>query len=189
MKEKLKNCRYGIVILIVAIFVCIPLFSKKFDYYHDDGIQHIARSFLTLENMKKGQSVTVLPRLENGFGYSWNLFYGPLSSFSVALIGKILNNIILGYKIVLALGLILSGITMYYFAKKVTDDRNVGLLAGILYMIMPYHLTDMYIRGSIGEFLSFVFIPMVFLGLYNLFHEEKREWILVIGAVRINYYS
>lgn len=78
---------------------------------------------------------------------------------------------------------------MYYFAKKITDDRNVGVLAGVLYMVMPYHLTDMYIRGSLGEFLSFIFIPIVFLGLYHLFHEEKRDWLLVIGAVRTDYYA
>lgn len=189
MKEKIKNLRYGLVILIVAILVSIPLCWKNFNYYNDDGIQHIARAFLTSEAMKSGESFTVLSRLENGFGYSWDLFYGPLSSFSIAVIGNIFNNIVVGYKIVLFLGMFFSGITMYHFAKKITDDQNVGVLASILYMTMPYHLTDMYIRGSIGEFLSFIFIPLVFLGTYNLIHEEKRDWLLVVGAVRINYNS
>ena len=53
MKEKLKDFRYGIIILIVAILVSIPLFWKDFNYYNDDGIQHIARSFLTSEAMEK----------------------------------------------------------------------------------------------------------------------------------------
>ena len=142
-----------------------------------------------MENLEKNQSTLVLPRLENGFGYSWNLFYGPLSSYITAVIGGFFDNIIIGYKIVLFLGLFLSGISMYYFTRKITSDNNVGVFAGILYMVMPYHLTDMYIRGSIGEFLSFIFIPIVFLGLYNLIHEEKRDWVLVIGAVRSYYYS
>ena len=189
MKDKIKNLRYGIIILIVATLASIPLFWKNWDYYHDDGIQHIARAFLTSEAMQKGENFTVLSRLENNFGYSWDLFYGPLSSFSVAVIGNIFNNIIVGYKIVLFLGLLLSGITMYYLAKRITEDKNVGLLASILYMTMPYHLTDMYIRGAIGEFLSFVFIPLVFLGIYHLFHEEKRDWLLVLGSVRSYYYA
>jgi uncharacterized membrane protein YfhO len=53
---------------------------------------------------------------------------------------------------------------------------------------MPYHLNDMYIRNALGEFLSFIFIPLVFLGLYNLLNKEKREWLLIVGAVRFNYY-
>ena len=47
MKEKIKNIRYGMAIFIVAILVSIPLCWKNFDYYHDDGIQHITRAFLT----------------------------------------------------------------------------------------------------------------------------------------------
>ena len=189
MKEKIKNLRYGIIILIVAILASIPLFWKNFDYYHDDGIQHISRAFLTMENLEKGQSTLVLPQLENGFGYSWDLFYGPLSSYVTAVIGGVFNNIVIGYKLVLFLGLLLSGITMYYFMKKITDDKNVSILGSVLYMVMPYHLTDMYIRGSLGEFLSFIFIPLVFLGLYNLFNDDKKDWILVIGAVRLDYNS
>lgn len=189
MKEKIKNLRYGIIILIISIVISIPLCWKNFNYYNDDGIQHIARAFLTEKALSSNQSTKVLPRLENGFGYSWDLFYGPLSSYVIAVIGGFFNNIVIGYKIVLFLGLFLSGISMYCLTKKITDDKNVGLLSGILYMTMPYHLTDMYIRGSIGEFLSFIFIPIVFLGLYNLLNQEKKDWLLVIGAVRTHNYS
>ncbi|MBR2289522.1 MAG: hypothetical protein IJ867_02675 [Clostridia bacterium] len=94
MKEKLKNLRSGIVILVVAVLVCIPLFWKNWNYYYDDGIQHIARGFLTMEAINKGQSFTVLSRLENGFGYSWDLFYGPLSSVLMAVLGGIFRNIV-----------------------------------------------------------------------------------------------
>jgi asparagine N-glycosylation enzyme membrane subunit Stt3 len=78
---------------------------------------------------------------------------------------------------------------MYFFVKKITNDKNVGVLASVIYMIMPYHLNDMYIRSALGEFLSFIFIPLVFLGLYNLKNKEKNQWTLVIGAVRFDYYS
>ena len=123
------------------------------------------------------------------FGYSWDLFYGPISSLCIAIITIIFNNAVVGYKLTLFIGLLLSGITMYYFARKITEDKNVALFSSILYITMPYHLTDMYIRNSLGEFLSFVFIPLVFLGLYNLFNDEKNDWILVIGAVRTNFNS
>ena len=65
----------------------------------------------------------------------------------------------------------------------------IGTLSAILYMIMPYHLTDMYIRNAIGEFLSYIFVPLVFLGLYKIFQKEKEEWILCIGVVRFNIYA
>jgi hypothetical protein len=101
----------------------------------------------------------------------------------IAILNLIINNTINAYKIVLFIGLICSGISMYFFVRKITDDKNVGILGAILYMSMPYHLNDMYIRNALGEFLSYVFIPLVFLGLYNLFNKEKKYWILIIGSL------
>ena len=47
MKEKIKKFKYGIVIFAIAILASLPLCWEKFNYYNDDGIQHIARAFLT----------------------------------------------------------------------------------------------------------------------------------------------
>ena len=63
----------------------------------------------------------------------------------------------------------------------------MGALAAILYMLMPYHLNDMYIRNALGEFLSYIFIPLVFLGLYKIFQKEKGIWILCVGTVRFDF--
>ena len=75
---------------------------------------------------------------------------------------------------------------MYCFVNKLTKSKQVGTLAAILYILMPYHLNDMYIRNALGEFLSYIFIPLVFLGLYKIFQKEKGIWILCVGAVRFD---
>lgn len=72
---------------------------------------------------------------------------------------------------------------MYHFVSKLTNNKTTGTLSATLYMLMPYHLNNMYIRNALGEFLSYMFIPLVFLGIYKLFQKEKGEWILIIGAV------
>ena len=76
---------------------------------------------------------------------------------------------------------------MYWFVSRLTKSKEIGTLAGILYMLMPYHLNDMYIRNALGEFLSYIFIPLVFLGLYKMFQKEKGIYPLCIGAVRFNF--
>lgn len=76
---------------------------------------------------------------------------------------------------------------MYWYVSQLTKSKEIGTLAAILYMVMPYHLNDMYIRNALGEFLSYIFIPFVFLGLHRLFQKEKGSWILCIGAIRINF--
>ena len=50
---------------------------------------------------------------------------------------------------------------MYKYIQNLTSNNNIGLLAGILYLSFPYHLTDLYIRHALVEYVSFVFIPLV----------------------------
>ena len=50
-------------------------------------------------------------------------------------------------------------------------------------MIFPYKLEDLYTRYAIGEFTAFVFMPIIFQGLYNLLNgDKKRHYYIAIGA-------
>lgn len=183
LKDILKNFIPYSILIIVALILCIPLFSKYLDVYFDDGIQHIARAYSTHMSIENGESTKVLSNLTNGYGYSWDLFYGPLSTIGLLLTNFIMSSWVNAYKLFIFICLILSGITMYKWVYKMTDDKNVAGLAGVLYMSMPYHLTDMYIRNALGEYVSFIFFPLIFLGMYNIFNKDKKDYWLVVGAV------
>ena len=72
------------------------------------------------------------------------------------------------YKLFGVFCIILSGIGMYQFTYQVTKKRTIALFTAILYMAAPYKLANLYKRLAIGEFTASVFIPYVFMGLYNL---------------------
>ena len=171
--------------MIVTLFLCIPLFYSKLDVYRDDGIQHIARAFGTVQSMKYNALFpNVIPTFSNNFGYSWNLFYGPLSTYGIIIIRLLVRNYINAYKIFCAICMFLSGIFMYLFVKRLTKIRDVALLAAVLYMLFPYHITDLYTRNALGEYVSFVFIPIVFHGIYNIFFDDGgNKYYLSIGAI------
>lgn len=187
MKEKFLKHRNLIDILIIILVACligIPLLNSRLDVYYDDGIQHIARALGTKEAFKENfWFPNIISDFSNGYGYSWNLFYGPLSVYGILLIDLIFNNLIVSYKILALICMALSGIFMYKFVKDISGNNNVGILASILYMSFPYHLTDLYTRNALGEYVSFVFIPLVFLGLYRLLFTNKKNIYLAIGAI------
>ena len=183
---KNKNLINILILILLAIIICLPMLSKHLYVYYDDGIQHIARAYGSFYAIEKGNFLgNVIPNFANNFGYSWNLFYGAFTTFGIILFKLITGSYILGYKIFNFVCLFLSGVTMYLFVKKISDNFNIALLAGALYMIAPYHLTDLYVRNATGEFVSFVFIPIIFLGLYDLFKEEKGDWLLTLGSVML----
>lgn len=184
MKEKILANRKLIDLLVIALIgliFCIPMLGNL-DVYKDDGIQHIARAYGTREQLKQTILPNVISSFTNGFGYSWNLFYGPITPYAIVLISFLTGNFINAYKIFTMLCFILSGFTMYKFMHSLTKNNNVSILAAILYMTFPYHLTDLYIRNALGEFTSFVFMPLVFSGLYNLFYTTEKNHDLTIGA-------
>ena len=76
MKKILQKYKFFLIIFIIAVIVSIPLFWKDLDVYYDDGIQHIARAYATYISILNGEHTEVLSSLANGFGYSWDLFYG-----------------------------------------------------------------------------------------------------------------
>ncbi len=154
MKKKLRyildkvNTDY-IILIIIAIILAIPMFSQKLDVYADDGIQHIARAFGTYETIKEGVLPKIISSFTNGYGYSWDLFYGPFTAFGITIMQIFTKSWVNAYKLFCFILLILSGIFMYIFVYKLSENKKTGLLSGSLYMTFPYHLTDLYIRNAI----------------------------------------
>lgn len=182
-KNKIKKILPYIIILIVAIILTIPLIFENARIIKDDGVHHVVRLIEQFESIKQGHFFgEVYQRLCNGFGYSWNLFYSPLTSIVPIIFVLITNSFYWVLRLFLLLMLFLSGIAMYEFIKRMTNKKTIGVLTAVLYMVAPYHLTDMYTRFALAEFSSFVFLPLVFLGLHNIFYEQKRGIWLIIGT-------
>lgn len=159
-KENAKNI---LLIAIISIFVCIPLFSKDINIGYDDGIQHICRLIGTYQSLQEGQAFNVImSNFCNQFGYSWNLFYSPLTAYA-PLIFKLLGvSFTACLKLFILFITFLSGISMYFFTKEVSKNKKIAVIASIFYIMTPYRFTDMYIRNALAELTSFCFLPMIF---------------------------
>lgn len=163
--EKISQRNLAIIfILLASIVICMPLLNKDIDMTYDDGIQHICRLMGTQQSIEEGQVFPVImSKFCNGFGYSWNIFYSPATAF-VPLIFRILGMSFTNcIKVFMFVVVFLSGFFMYEFVKSVTRKNNVAILAAMLYILLPYRITDMYIRNALAELTSFMFIPSIFL--------------------------
>ncbi|MBI4670638.1 MAG: hypothetical protein HY741_03085 [Chloroflexi bacterium] len=123
------------------------------------------------------------PDMTYGYGYPLFNIYGPLAFY----IGEFFHLLGFGFvtavKIVFALAWVLSGLAMYGFVKRVFENRNAAFIAGLLYVFMPYHLIDVYVRAALAESVALVFLPLTLWAFYNTV-EAGRAVILRSGATK-----
>ncbi len=184
--KKFKKNRYTpyiIMILLIAI-ISIPIFTMDLNL-NNEAVLHMSRFVAIDEVIKDGIFPPIINyKFMEGFGYALNLFYGPITTYIPIILLNIFNTAGMAFKVFTVLTLILSAITMYKFMLSVTKRRLVALIAALIYISVPYKLSNIYSRNAIGEYTAFIFIPVFFEGLYNLINaDKKKHYLLIIGIV------
>lgn len=180
---KTKKYMHYIIIIVVALLVSIPFFWIQLKGTHD-GKYHLLRLIgLDYATGESSFPFLVFPFFCKDWGYSMMAFYPPLVTYIPYILGLISGAFHVGLKLFGTLTTILSGIFMYNFINEVTKKKEIAILSAIIYIIMPYRFENLYNRFALGEFTAFIFIPIVFQGLYNLLHgDKKRHYYIAIGA-------
>lgn len=121
------------------------------------------------------------PEFNVGYGDPHFLF----AYFLPYLIGSIFHLIgfsfLISIKLLLAFSFVFSGVTMYFWVKEELG-KKAGFVAAIFYLFTPYHLVDMHFRVTIAENLSFVFLPLILLGIKKVIEENSKKWFVVLCA-------
>jgi len=165
--------QYWILLLIIcSAGALIGLFHNGF-FVSDDGHWMIIRLSAFYEGLSSGQfPVRFLPRLNQGFGYPVADFLYPLFLYIGAALHLVKIPFIEDIKILLGASMIVSGIGMYLFLRQFLKNFS-AFLGGVVYVYLPYHLYDMYVRGSVGEIVSLSIVPFLFWAV------EKKSWVLL----------
>lgn len=161
-----KQLLFIALLLLLSIPSVLPLVSPGFFPIHDDT--QVARVSEMKEAFADGAfPVRWVENLGYGYGYPIFNFYAPLSYYIGAIFNSIGFDSLTATKLMLGIGMIVSGVSMYVLAREFWG-RTGGLLSAVLYIYAPYHALNIYVRGAIGEFWAYAFIPLIFLGLYKL---------------------
>lgn len=182
IKEEKKY--YYLILIIISLIAAIPLI--KFQVKEsDDGYVHILRIIGVNNILKIGEFPPFIePNYCSGWGYAINLFYPPLVTYGPLLFKCVTTHFYDALKIYTLCTIIVSAIAMYKCVEEITGKKEIALLAGVIYTLFPYKLETIYDRFAIGEFSAYMFIPLVFLGLYNLMQKDgKKHYWIAIGAI------
>ena len=159
---------FGIfVVLLLSFWAIKPLFIPGFFPMHDDT--QVARVFEMGKALRDGMfPVRWVADLGYGYGYPIFNFYAPLAYYFGGLLTLFGLDALVATKAMFVFGILLSGVFMYFLAREFWGEAG-GIVSGLFYVYAPYHAVDIYVRGDVGEFWAYAFIPLVFLGFYKVF--------------------
>lgn len=181
---KIKN--NDLIFFLLIIFLCLPAILP---YFHSgyfpthDGEWAVVR----LGDMYRSISDLQFPVRYSGylnFGYGYPLFnfaypfpyyLGLLFMvFQLGLVGSI--------KALFAISVPLASLFMFLASRLFWKNNLAGFVSAILYTYFPYRFVDLYVRGSLGESLSFVLFPLIFYSIIK-YIRNKSFFYLVLASV------
>jgi len=118
-----------------------------------------------------------IPDMAFGYGYPFFNVYGPLASYAGEIFLQLGFDMVTAVKIIFGLSAVLSGLTMYLFVRRLLG-RAAGLIAALVYVYLPYHLFDFYVRADLAESVAFVFVPLVLWGFYEAANRPRLTAML-----------
>ena len=128
-----------------------------------DGLFHLHRVRALAEALRMGVLYPRwFPDFAFGYGYPVLNFYAPAFYYGPALFHLIGLDVIMATRLSLAIWYALSGLAVIALLRCWTRP-TVALVGAWLYLVFPYRLYDLFIRGALPEFAAFLWPPLIIL--------------------------
>lgn len=168
-----------LVLILFSIVALWPFFRSGYFQSHD-GEWMVIRFTAFHQALRSGQfPVRFVDRLNNNYGYPVMNFLYPLP-FYAAEIPKVLGlGFVTSIKAIFVLSTLFSVLAMFW-ALKNYFNLSAALAGSFVYLFIPYRFVDIYVRGSLGENLAFIFPPLIF-GSLKKVESGNRGYLALIS--------
>lgn len=171
-----------LILIVLTIPAIYSLMNNGF-FQSDDGEWMIIRFSAFFQSLKDGQiPVRFLGRLNHGYGYPVANFLYPGFMYLGIPIHILGFGFVDTVKIILGLSMIVSAVFSFLWLSKIFNKYS-AFVGALFYLYTPYHLYDLYKRGSVGEILALGIIPFILwmIEKKNIFFTSIGIFLLIIS--------
>lgn len=164
--------------MIIVVAISIPAVRYLFvnGYFGVSDDLHIGWLFEMDRVIKMLQfPPRYVPDLSFGFGYPLFTFVYPFPFYIAEVFHLIGFSLVNSVKLVFGLSIPLSMYFMYQLLRKYLSELP-SLAGAVLYVYAPYRVLELFVRGTIGEIVAFVFFPLILLAVV-----KKKPYILALS--------
>ncbi|EUK18669.1 glycosyltransferase family protein [Commensalibacter papalotli (ex Servin-Garciduenas et al. 2014)] len=170
-------CLLPLLLIIVNIF--LPgLFTGL------DWVAHTSRMISLHDEVKHSQFLPLFDFWNNGYGYSWQAFYPPLTNiyFLLSYLVCYGENNIAHFKFIWLLISLVNFMCAFYAGYRQYKSYWVGLFCAALLLSSAYYLTAIFTRFAIAEYTSFGFIILYIRGLDSFRTDQQDRYLIPLMA-------
>ena len=126
-----------------------------------DGWLHLQRVRAVAEALQAGVLYPRwFPDFSFGYGYPVLNYYAPGFYYPPALLALAGVDVTTAVRLTLALLFAVSGVGMYALLRLWADVAP-ALVGVVLFLVFPYRLYDLFVRGALPEFAAFLWLPLI----------------------------
>ena len=180
------NLLYLGLLLFVTLLTTLYLASTKAIFAFSDWTFHASRVEEIYLNLKSGSFFTfIAARTFHNTGAASFLFYPYIFFYPWAFLRFVLSPVNAFYAWYTLVTFATAAIS-YFSMKSYSKKSLASFIFSLVYTFAPYRL---YLGGAVfGEYLAVTFLPLLFLGIYEVLWGDKRKWyLLAIGGVLVAY--
>ncbi len=159
---------------LITVFASLPLMT---DYILSSG--DVGYHLMRIEGLKDGIvsgqfPVRIAPRWLQDYGYADAVFYGQTLLLPAALFRIVGFTVTTSYRMFILCVNLATAWLAYYCFRRIFGHPYIGLLCSMLYTLSLYRLYKLYMRGSLGEALGMMFLPLIAYGFWRVFTEDHK---------------
>lgn len=179
----MKTLALTIIIAALSLLISKSFLATGFPYTHD-GENHLARFAQYRLAVRQGQiPPRWAPNLFNGYGYPVFNYNYPLANVLSLPFSFLRFNPETTFKLLVVFGSFWGVLGVYRWQRSEQKRVGAALFATAVYASSPVLISTLVYRGNIGEFLSLVLLPWMFLQTNSTIKNRKISFFsLVIGT-------
>ncbi|MCD8377048.1 MAG: hypothetical protein LUD69_08900 [Oscillospiraceae bacterium] len=163
------------ILCLICLAAALP-FLANFVYSGHDITFHLNRIVCLADELKQGNYFpAIFSTALNGYGYANPLFYGQVFLYLPAVLYCCGFSLTFSYNVYIILFSVATCLIMYGSSLRIFKKARPALLCAALYTLSAVRLTNIFTRSALGEFTAQTFLPLVILGVYNIYSAERGE--------------
>lgn len=174
--------KYIQLILFLMLYMILSAFmysvlKRDFVWNGDDIYYHFQRIIGLSNNFTDGLLTSNIST--NNFdkiGYGVNIFYPWLILIPFQIIFRLTGDRIGAYYLGLLFYFFISFLISHYSMKQFSKGNKLAVLFAIIYNFSTYRLIEVFSRSAVAEYIATIFLPLCFLGLYQIFFGDDKHW-------------